>query len=184
MNNVHLYSVRESWLQGFPLEVATWYVDLFNIHSCFFYPILLYLRCAYTDCSNKLICGGIVQARLGIKNTKISVWDNLLKSWECSMVNLFPREVPWVLNMFPRELIEGPPQDFCQSNPLLHLWPDPRPKTLGACGPMGFWPWVWPRPREQIENSRDFLREQIHHATPKAFQQIVILTKSLQCLPE
>ena len=35
-------------------------------------------------------------------------------------------------------------------------------------------------PMEQIKNSRDFLREQIHHATPKAFQQIVILTKSLQ----
>ena len=23
--------------------------------------------------------------------------------------------------------------------------PDHRPKTLGACGPSGFWPWVWPR---------------------------------------
>ena len=28
-------------------------------------------------------------------------------------------------------------------------------------------------PREQIENSRDFPREQIHHTTPEAFQQIV-----------
>ena len=33
--------------------------------------------------------------------------------------------------------------------------------------------------REQILNSRYFPREQIHHTTPKAFQQIVILTKSL-----
>ena len=28
-------------------------------------------------------------------------------------------------------------------------------------------------PREQIENSRDFPREQIHHTTPSSFQQIV-----------
>ena len=28
-------------------------------------------------------------------------------------------------------------------------------------------------PREQIETPRDFPREQIHHATPSAFQQIV-----------
>ena len=38
--------------------------------------------------------------------------------------------------------------------------PDPRPKTLGACGPSGFWPRVWPLgafnilPRDSIENSR------------------------------
>ena len=34
--------------------------------------------------------------------------------------------------------------------------------------------------REQIENSRNFPREQFHHTAPEAFQQIVILTKSLQ----
>ena len=71
------------------------------------------------------------------------VWDNLLKSQGCSVVNLFPREVPRVLNLFPRDLIEGPPQDFRQANPLLHLWPDPQPKTLGAYGPSVFWPWPW-----------------------------------------
>ena len=114
------------------------------------------------------------------------------------MVNLFPREVPRVLNLFPRELIEGTPQDFPQANPLLHLRPDPRPKTLGACGPSGFWPRVWPLmqlrvcirkilwgpfnqlPREQIENSRDFPREQIHHTTPSSFQQIIPVNNSEQ----
>ena len=72
-----------------------------------------------------------------------------------------------------------------------HLRPDPRPKTLGACGPSGFWPRVWPQmrlrvclrkilwgalnllPREQIENSRNFPREQFHHTAPSSFQQIV-----------
>ena len=114
------------------------------------------------------------------------------------VVNLFPREVQRVFNLFPRELIEGPPKDFPKANPRPHQRPDPRPKTRGAAGPKGFWTWVWPMmrqrvclrkilrgafnqlPREQIENSRYFPRERIHHTTPKAFQQIVILTKSLQ----
>ena len=107
-------------------------------------------------------------------------WDNLLRSWGCNVVNLFPREVPRVLNLFPRELIEGTPMDF--------LRPDPRPNTQGSG-----WRWVrrfacgksWggafnQLPRDQIENSRDFPGEQIHHTIPKVFQQIVILTKSLQ----
>ena len=40
-------------------------------------------------------------------------------SCPCSnwLVSLNPREVPWVLNMFPRELIDGPPQYFPHSNP-------------------------------------------------------------------
>ena len=64
--------------------------------------------------------------------------------------------------------------------------------------PSALWPRVWPQmrqrvclrkilrgalnllPREQIENSRNFPREQFHHTAPEAFQQIVILTKSLQ----
>ena len=36
------------------------------------------------------------------------------------MVNLFPREVPRVLNLFPRELIESTPKDFPYANPKLH----------------------------------------------------------------
>ena len=125
-------------------------------------------------------------------------WDNLLRSWGCNVVNLFPREVPRVLNLFHRKLIEGTQKDFPKVNRRPHQRPDPRLKTWGATGPEGFWPKMRQRvclrkilsrafdqlPREQIENSRDFPREQIHHATPKAFQQIVILTKSLQCLPE
>ena len=91
------------------------------------------------------------------------------------MVKLFPREVPRVLNLFPREEIEGTPKDFPEANAKPHLRPDPRPKTRGAAGPEGFWPRVWP-----IENSRNFPREQFHHTAPEAFQHIVILTKSLQ----
>ena len=51
------------------------------------------------------------------------------------MVNLFPREVQRVLNLFPRELIGGPPKDFPKANPRPHQRPDPRPKTRGATGP-------------------------------------------------
>jgi len=71
--------------------------------------------------------------------------ENLLKSRGGIMVNGAPREIPWVLYGLPREYIEGPPRDFLLANPRPHPWPDPRPKTLGACGPSGFWPWVWPR---------------------------------------
>ena len=48
------------------------------------------------------------------------------------MVNLFPREVPRVLNLFPRELIESTPKNFPNANPKLHQRPDPWPKTRGA----------------------------------------------------
>ena len=44
------------------------------------------------------------------------------------MVNLFPRKVPKVLNLFPRELIECTPKDFPNANPKLHLWPRVWPK--------------------------------------------------------
>ena len=47
-------------------------------------------------------------------------------------------------SIYPSGYIEGP-RDFPQANPRPHPRPDPRPKTLGACGPSGFWPWVWPR---------------------------------------
>ena len=120
------------------------------------------------------------------------VWDNLLKSQGCCVVNLFHREVPRVLNIFPGEFIEGNSKNFLKANKRPLQRPDPE----------GFWSRVWPKkhqmvclmkilrgafnqlPREQVENSRNFLGEQIHHATPQAFQQIDILTKSLQCLPE
>ena len=58
-----------------------------------------------------------------------ALWYNLLKSLGCSVVNLFPREVPRVLNLFPRELIESTPKDFPNANPKLHQRPDPRLKT-------------------------------------------------------
>ena len=81
-----------------------------------------------------------------------------------------------VLNVLPREKIEGPQRDFLKANPRPHPRPDQRPKTRGAAGPDGFWPLVWPRmwprvrlqkiprgafnilPREYIEYSRDLPR--------------------------
>ena len=39
----------------------------------------------------------------GVRTLKVVfVWDNMLKRRGCSVVNLFPREVPRVLNLFPR----------------------------------------------------------------------------------
>ena len=54
------------------------------------------------------------------------------------MVNLFFREVPRVLNLFPRELIEGNPKDFSKANPRPYKRPDPEQKTRGVAGPEGF----------------------------------------------
>ena len=54
-------------------------------------------------------------------------------------MNLLPREVQRVLNLFPRELIEGTPKDFLKANLRPHQRPDPRPKTRGATDPAGFW---------------------------------------------
>ena len=45
---------------------------------------------------------------------------------------------PRVLNVLPREKIEGPPRDFLKANPRPHPRPDQRPKTQGAAGPEGF----------------------------------------------
>ena len=39
---------------------------------------------------------------------------------------------PRVLNVLPREKIEGPPRDFLKANPRPHPRPDQRPKTPGA----------------------------------------------------
>ena len=40
-----------------------------------------------------------------------------------SVVNLFPRDVPRVLNLFPRELIKGTPKDFSKANLRPHQRP-------------------------------------------------------------
>ena len=44
---------------------------------------------------------------------------------------------PRVLNVLPREKIEGPPRDFLKANPRSHPRPDQRPKTRGAASPEG-----------------------------------------------
>ena len=41
---------------------------------------------------------------------------------------------PRVLNVLPREKIEGPPRDFLKAIPRPHPRPDQRPKTRGAAG--------------------------------------------------
>ena len=42
---------------------------------------------------------------------------------------------PKVLNVLPREKIEGPPRDFLKANSRPHTRPDQRPKTRGAACP-------------------------------------------------
>ena len=66
-----------------------------------------------------------------------SLWD-ILFGTPCSVVNLFPREVQRVFNLFPRELIESPPKEFQEANPRPHQRPDPRPKNPRGCRPRGF----------------------------------------------
>ena len=85
-------------------------------------------------------------------------WDNLLKSRGCSVVNLFPREVPRGLNLFPRELIEGTPKDFSEANPRPHQRPNPRPRVRPkmqqrVCLTKILRGAFIQLPREQIENS-------------------------------
>ena len=41
---------------------------------------------------------------------------------------------PRVLNVLPREKIEGPARDFLKANPRPHPRPDQRQKTRGAFG--------------------------------------------------
>ena len=82
---------------------------------------------------------------------------------------------PRVLNVLPREKIEGPPRDFLKATPRPHPRPDQRPKTRGAIGPRVFGLWSrrgWGQGfafrkfqrgpsiffQEYIEYSRDFLR--------------------------
>ena len=92
---------------------------------------------------------------------------------------------PRVLNVLPREKIEGHPRDFLKANPRPDPRPDQRPKTRGAAGPEGFWPLVWPRmwtrvrlqkiprgafnilPREYIEYSRDLPRARFTMIPPR-----------------
>ena len=51
------------------------------------------------------------------------------------------------------EQIEGPPRDFLKASPRQ----DQTPKTLGATGPKGFWPLVWPKNRVIQTNQCFFL---------------------------
>ena len=54
-----------------------------------------------------------------------------------------------VLNVLPREKIEGPPRDFLKANSRPHPRPDQRPKTRGAFNILQ---------REYVGYSRDLLR--------------------------
>ena len=46
---------------------------------------------------------------------------------------------PRVLDVLPREKIEGPPRAFLKANPRPHPRPDLRPKDPRGCRPRGFW---------------------------------------------
>ena len=54
------------------------------------------------------------------------------------MVNLFPREVPRVLNLLPRELIEGPPKGFSEGKPEAASEARPKAKNPRGHRPQGF----------------------------------------------
>ena len=76
-------------------------------------------------------------AMLGKKN------ENLWESLRGIMVNgALGRSLEYSMYSLGRIL---------KANPWPHPRPDQRPKTLGACGPSGFWPlvwpWMWPRVR-------------------------------------
>ena len=57
---------------------------------------------------------------------------------------------PRVLNVLPREKIEGSSRNFLKAKSRPQPRPDQRPKTRGAAGPKGFWPLVWPRMRPRV----------------------------------
>ena len=100
---------------------------------------------------------------------------------------------PRVLNVLPREKIEGPPRDFLKANPRPHPRPDQRPKPEGPQAPrvFGLWsgrgcgqgfafrkfqrgPSIFFR-RSTLSN-QGTSRGSIHHDTSEAFQQIFILS--------
>ena len=54
------------------------------------------------------------------------------------MVNLFPREVPRVLNLLPRELIEGPLKGFSEGKPEAASEARPKAKNPRGHRPQGF----------------------------------------------
>ena len=80
--------------------------------------------------------------------------------------------LPRVLNVLPREKVEGPPRDFLKANPRPHPRPDQRPLV---------WPRMWPRVRlkkipkgafnillrEYTEYSRDLLRAPLTMIPPR-----------------
>ena len=99
---------------------------------------------------------------------------------------------PRVLNVLPREKIEGPPRDFLKASPRPHPRPDQRPKTRGAAGPEGFFGLrsglgcglgftfrksLWGPSIFSLGSTLSTLgklpRGSIHHATSSAFPQIV-----------
>ena len=109
--------------------------------------------------------------------------------WWMESLGSFPR----VLNVLPREKIEGPPRDFLKANQRPHPRPDQRPKTQGAAGPEGGLAFGLAKdlgkglPFEDPEGGLQYASEgvrwvlkghpegSIHHDTSEAFQQILII---------
>ena len=100
---------------------------------------------------------------------------------------------PRVLNVLPREKIEGPPRDFLKANLRPHPRPDQRPKTLRAAGPKDFWTLVWPPPSPQIllKRKHNYERTQLNIMfgfglkPPHTFEKFPIVSRFFPgCLPK
>ena len=134
--------------------------------------------------SPEVLVSNIVFIQIGticVKGEQVAWWMEPLGS--------FPR----VLNVLPREKIEGPPRDFVKANPRPHPRPDQRPKNWGAAGPEGFWAFGLAEDVAKgspLENSEWGLQyssegvhwvlkgppeDSLHHDTSEAFPQIFIL---------
>ena len=79
------------------------------------------------------------------------------------MVNGVSWEVPRVLNVLPREKIEGPQRDSRKANPRPHPRQDQRLKTQRAAGPKGFaFGLVKGLPLENPEGGLQYSSEGVH----------------------
>ena len=94
----------------------------------------------------------------------------------------FPREVPLVLNVLPRNNIEGSLRNFLKASPWPHPRPDQRPKPPRGLWPLGFLAFRKFLGEPSIFSLGSTLSTlgklpwgSIHHATSSAFPQIVPL---------
>ena len=105
-----------------------------------------------------------------------------------------------VLNVLPREKIEGPPRDFLKAKPRPHPRPDQRPKNPRGCRPRGFLAFGLAEdvanglPLENPKGDLQYSSEGVHwvldgssegsiqHDTSEDFPQIFILFTLRTCI--